>query len=88
MVIVISMLEKIIHMVRNSDAYMQFDTCRKLNSVSADVYIDMRQASDLRYSTKSLKGVYHLYEGTKQNMLFRKDGKGNSCSHARCKFKE
>ena len=45
--IVIAMLEKSINPRRNNDAYMQFDTHRKLRSVAVNIYADTSQASYL-----------------------------------------
>ena len=72
----IEMLEKSIDPERNSNAYMQFDTCRNLRSVAANVYIDTSQASYPSYSTKIPKGVYHLKEGNIQTMFLESMLKG------------
>ena len=75
--IAIVILDKSINPGQNSDAYMQFDTCRKLGSVAANVYATNIQSSDLIYSLKITKGLYHLHEGTKHT-IFRNDDKGNA----------
>ena len=71
------MLEKSVEPGKNSDAYMQFSTVRKIRSARASVYAATSQAAELRYSLKgNANNVLHLNDGPTQTVFLERVVKG------------
>ena len=71
------MLEKSVCKGKNSDAYMQFSTVRKLRTARANVYGATSQAARLRYNLKGKNSqVLHLNDGPSQSVLMERFVKG------------